>query len=77
MADKEALWQGMVAKNGLHPTPWDTIASWPFVDGWMAAYWDMVQSTVKIRQAGFHDCVDSHESLLAHLRYLRSNRYIP
>jgi nucleoside-diphosphate-sugar epimerase len=77
MADKEDLWHGMVAKNGLRPTPWDTIASWPFVDGWMAADWDMVQSTVKIRQAGFHDCVDSHESLLAHLRYLRSNRYIP
>lgn len=77
MSDKEELWQRIVTRHGLRPTPWDTIASWPFVDGWMASDWDMVQSTVKIRLAGFHDCVDSHESLLAHLNYLRTNRYIP
>ncbi|TVU61277.1 SDR family oxidoreductase [Paenarthrobacter nitroguajacolicus] len=77
MGDKDGLWQKMVDRHGLRPTPWDTIASWPFVDGWMASDFDMVQSTIKIRQAGFNDCVDSHESLRTHLEYLRSNRYIP
>lgn len=77
MSDKEDLWQNVVSRHGLRPTPWNAIASWPFVDGWMAAGFDMVQSTIKIRQAGFHDCIDSHESFRSHLSYLRSNRYIP
>jgi len=77
MSDKEDLWQTMVAQYELRPTPWASIASWPFVEGWLASDFDMVQSTIKIRQAGFHDCIDSHQSLLNHLNFLRNNRYIP
>jgi nucleoside-diphosphate-sugar epimerase len=77
MADKESQWQRLTRDNRLRDTPWRTIAAWPFVDGWLASDWDMVQSTIKIRQAGFTDCIDSHSSLLAHLEFLRTHRYVP
>ena len=37
----------------------------------------MVQSTIKIRRAGFAECIDSHESLLRNLDLLRRHRLIP
>jgi hypothetical protein len=34
MSEKAPLWDSMVARYGLHPTPYDQIANWAFVD-WM------------------------------------------
>jgi hypothetical protein len=40
----------MVARYGLHPTPYDQIANWAFVD-WMLNFGEAtIQSTIKIRQ---------------------------
>jgi hypothetical protein len=40
----------MVARYGLHPTPYDQIANWAFVD-WMLNFGEeTIQSTIKIRQ---------------------------
>ena len=77
MADKAALWQRIVARHGLQPTPWEQLAAWPFVDGWLNTGYDMVQSTIKIRQAGFHGCIDTHQSIREHLQNLRERRLIP
>ncbi|MBT2209294.1 SDR family oxidoreductase [Actinomadura sp. NEAU-AAG7] len=77
MADKRAAWDGLVERHHLRPVPYDQIVSWPFADGvWNAGY-DMVQSTIKIRRAGFAGCVDSHESIVDHLARLRRLRYVP
>lgn len=77
MPDKGPVWDAIVRENGLRPTPLARIASWPFVDGWFAAGDDMVQSTIKIRQAGFGDCVDTHVSFLDGLATLRDLSLIP
>lgn len=77
MSDKEEVWNSVVARHGLRATPWQAVASWPFVDGWLSADFDMVQSTIKIRQAGFAACVDTHESLRRNLTALRTHRYLP
>lgn len=77
MADKAALWQSLVRDHGLRQTPWEQMAAWPFVDGWLNAGYDMVQSTIKIRQAGFQGCIDSHQSVLEQLQRLRDYRLIP
>jgi hypothetical protein len=34
MSEKAPLWYSMVARYGLHATPYDQIANWAFVD-WM------------------------------------------
>ncbi|MCF5732954.1 hypothetical protein [Pseudomonas syringae] len=47
-------------EDGLRETPWADVAAWPFLDAMLNIPYDMVQSTIKIRQAGFPDCIDSH-----------------
>jgi len=77
MADKAPVWEKMVAKYDLRPIPWKDVAAWPFLDAVFSLGYDLVQSTIKIRQAGFHDCVDTHQSLLTQLGHLRSARIVP
>jgi nucleoside-diphosphate-sugar epimerase len=77
MADKGALWQGMIERHGLRPIPWKQLAAWPFVDGWFAMDSDMVQSTIKIRQAGFKGCADTHDALIAALKRLKQQKIVP
>ena len=53
------------------------VAAWPFVDGWFSTGEDMVQSTIKIRQAGFHECADTHESFRNNFSLLRQLAIVP
>jgi nucleoside-diphosphate-sugar epimerase len=77
MADKAPVWQKIVAKYGLRDTPWTKVAAWPFLDAVLNINFDMLQSTIKIRQAGFHDCIDSHDSLKNQVARLRTSRIVP
>lgn len=77
MADKGPVWDRVVKRHGLVATPYDQIAAWPFLDAVLNLPFDMVQSTIKIRQAGFADCVDSHQSLRRQLGRLRAAKILP
>src|SRR5712672_2196907 len=77
MAEKGPLWDSMVARYGLFPTPYEQIANWPFVDYMLNFPEETILSTIKIRQAGFADCIDTHESLRRQLTRLREMRIIP
>lgn len=77
MADKAPVWQRIIKKYGLKNTPWEEVAAWPFLDAILNIPYDMVQSGIKIRQAGFHDCIDSHESLKIQVGRLRAAKIIP
>ena len=77
MAEKGPLWDSMVARYGLFPTPYEQIASWPFVDYMLNFAEETVLSTIKIRQAGFADCIDTHQSFRRQLTRLREMRIIP
>lgn len=77
MADKETAWDALVALRKLRQTPYSQIAPWDFADGIFWSEFDMVQSTIKIRQAGFADSVDSHQSITSKLRRLRQDGYLP
>jgi len=77
MSDKQPAWERIVDTHRLRPTPWGQIAPWPFAEAVWNMDFDLVQSTIKIRKAGFTDCEDSHESLLRNLARLRKERYIP
>jgi nucleoside-diphosphate-sugar epimerase len=77
MSEKAPLWDSMVARYGLHATPYDQIANWAFVD-WMLNFGEeTIQSTIKIRRAGFADCIDTHQSFRRQLTRLRELRIIP
>lgn len=77
MSDKEAAWDRLVNQHGLRRTPWSQIASWPFAEAVFDMDFNLVQSTIKIRKAGFTDCEDSHESFLRNLSRLCQERFIP
>ncbi len=77
MADKEVVWSKMIERYGLVKTAWSDIVAWPFLDAVLNIGYDMVQSTIKIRKAGFHGCIDSHDSLRVHLERLRTAKLVP
>jgi nucleoside-diphosphate-sugar epimerase len=77
MADKGPVWDQIVSSADLAPVSLDEVAAWPFVDGWLSMGDDMVQSTIKIRRAGFTGCIDTHESVLDTLHRMRTLRLIP
>ncbi len=77
MADKEPVWQRIVARHGLRKGPLAEVALWPFGDFLWRQGQDTVSSMTKIRQAGFHDIVDTEAMYLAHLASYRAARILP
>ena len=77
MSEKAPLWDSMVARYGLHATSYEQIANWAFVDWMLNFREETIQSTIKIRQAGFADCIDTHQSFRRQLTRLRHMRIIP
>ena len=77
MSEKAPLWDSMVGRYGLHATPYEQIANWAFLDWMLNFREETIQSTIKIRQAGFADCIDTHQSFRRQLTRLRDLRIIP
>lgn len=81
MSDKEPVWQRIVRKHGLRPSTLEDFvgASWQFAD--FAFSRDdqaaSLVSTIKIRQAGFGDCIDSAVMLDDWLRNLQGEKILP
>ena len=77
MADKGPLWDAMTQQHGLQPHRYQDIVAWPFGDYVFGCDWDVMTSTTKARQHGFHDVVDSEEMLLRLLTQFRRERIVP
>jgi len=77
MADKGPLWERMVEKYSLTPIPYEKVVSWSFGDFVFRCDWDVISSTTKIRQAGFHNVVDSQSMFLDLFDLFRQLKAIP
>jgi nucleoside-diphosphate-sugar epimerase len=66
MADKGPVWDAIVKKQNLRPIPYEQIVSWGYGDFAFRQDFDNVSNTIKVRQAGFHDCIDS-ETMFAEI----------
>jgi nucleoside-diphosphate-sugar epimerase len=78
MADKKEIWEAMVRKHGLQPVPYEQVASWPFADAILRLMeFDNITSTIKARQAGFNDCVDTEDMFARFFAQLRNEKIIP
>jgi nucleoside-diphosphate-sugar epimerase len=73
--DKAPLWAALKARHGL-VADLDQIQNWDQA-GILNVRWEMHSSTIRIRQAGFHECLDSDDRLLELLGEMRARRYIP
>lgn len=81
MADKGPLWNGMVKKYGLQSYGYEQlIPSWNYMD-WTFRLnqkpFSSLLSTIKIRQAGFHECIDTETMFLRQLTDLQRRRILP
>jgi nucleoside-diphosphate-sugar epimerase len=77
MADKAPLWDELVRRHGLKPFRFAEVVAWPFGDYVFNCNWDVMTSTVKARQHGFHEVVDSEEMFSRLLGRFRAERIVP
>jgi nucleoside-diphosphate-sugar epimerase len=78
MADKKPVWEAIVRKHGLQPLPYEQVSSWPFADAILRLMeYDNITSTIKVRRAGFHDCIDTEEMFSKLFNDLRRMQVIP
>ena len=73
----EPEWKDLVARHGLVPVPLAELVDWRFMDAMLGMPYDLITSTIKIRQAGFGDCIDSGDMFLQLFDDLRRRRHIP
>jgi hypothetical protein len=77
MADKEPLWNAMVERHRLVPTPYGDVSSWRFGDFVFGWDYDVIADGSKARRYGFHDFVDTRAMFLGIFEELRALRVIP
>jgi nucleoside-diphosphate-sugar epimerase len=77
MADKGALWDAMIARYGLRPTPLDRLVSWGFGEFVFRIEYDVFADTTKARRFGFHDVVETEAMFDRMFRELRRRKIIP
>jgi hypothetical protein len=57
--------------------PYEQVVSWGFGDFVFGQGFDNVSSTIKIRQAGFQECLDSEAMFAGLFERLREMRLLP
>jgi nucleoside-diphosphate-sugar epimerase len=77
MADKEPLWDAMVAKYGLEKLPYAAVSSWRFGDFVFSWDYDMFADGSKARRFGFHEYVDTEAMFLRVFDDFRRRKVIP
>ena len=77
MSDKAPVWDALVKQRGLQPYRYEEIVAWPFGDYVFGCDWDVMTSTTKARQHGFHDVVESEEMFIRLLKQFREERIVP
>ncbi|MDK1328104.1 SDR family oxidoreductase [Arthrobacter sp. zg-Y1143] len=71
------LWEQMTERYGLQQTPYADLVRWEFADFIFRSEFDNVSSTIKARQAGFGDCLDSEDRFLELFDALAAQKIIP
>lgn len=71
------VWERLVERHGLQRTPFDQLVGWGVGDFLFHHEADNITSTVKIRQAGFADALDTETRLLELFDQLVGQRVLP
>jgi nucleoside-diphosphate-sugar epimerase len=77
MADKEPVWEEIIARHGLTPTAYRDVSSWAFGDAVFSWDYDLIADGSKIRRHGFHEYVDTTEMFTRIFDDMRSRKIIP
>ena len=77
MADRRDVWERLVARYDLVSTPYEDLVGWGFGEFIFTSGFDNVSSTIKLRSAGFADCLDTENRFLELFDRLAADRVIP
>jgi len=77
MQDKSPVWERLVSEFGLQPIPYEQIVRWAYGDYVFATGYDVISSTMKAREFGFTEFLDTEQMFLRQFDDLRAQRIIP
>ena len=77
MADKEPLWQEIVRKYSLLPTPFGETAHWGYANYAFAPCFDVMLDNTKARKCGFSEFADTEEMFMRIFDDFRRQKFIP
>lgn len=77
MAGKEPVWDAIVRRHGLAPTPYRDVSSWAFGDAVFSWDYDLIADGSKARRHGFHDYVESERMFTDVFDNMRARSIIP
>lgn len=77
MKSKGALWKDIADRNGLRTRVMDEFVYWPFGNYIFSLNWDVMANTIKSRDFGFNEFMDSEEMFLDIFRTMQAQRQLP
>lgn len=77
MPDKGPVWDRIVKKHGLLPTPYEQTAGWPYFDFNMDTSWDVLLCDAKRIDRGFTEMVDTEAMFLRLFGEFRRRKVLP
>lgn len=82
LSGKQPLWEAMTWKYGLAPFPFYRTPEWAQgsfspPNSRLACEYDFISDTLRVRQSGFSECLDSEQMFLGMFERFRSERIIP
>jgi nucleoside-diphosphate-sugar epimerase len=77
MADKAEIWDEIVARHHLAPTPYQQVSSWAFGDAVFSWDYDLIADGSKARRFGFHDQIQTDAMFCGLFDRLRDRKLIP
>lgn len=77
MPEQAALWRQLAERTGLSGIELKSIVNWGWLDYMLRMEHDVVLETGKIRNAGFHDCIQTDNVFVERLRELQEHKVLP
>ena len=71
------FWSALPKSSFFSSISYSQIVSWGFGDAIFGTNYDNISSTIKLRRAGFPDCIDTEEVFCTLFDQLRRKRIIP
>ena len=77
LEEHKDAWRQLAERQDLAQPDVFKLVDWAFGDYMLRCAWDIMASTIKIRQHGFGDCRDSEEMFVTRLKELQDARLLP
>lgn len=82
LSDKQTLWDNMTRQYGLKAFPFERTPEWAQgafspPNSRLGCEYDFISDTIRVRQAGFAECLDSEQMFLGMFDRFRAEKLIP